>query len=52
MTKTILVVFSLLSMGSVYATYTGMGLQEVTSEDRKSVRSHRSGSSGGWSFGK
>ena len=56
MTKTILIVFSLLSMGAIYSTYTGIGLQEVTSEKKQVVRSNRgysSGySSGGWSSGK
>jgi len=56
MTKTVLIIFSLLSMGSIYSTYTGLGLQEVTSEKKTSIRSSRgysSGfSSGGWSSGK
>lgn len=52
MIRTIFVLFTVLSLGSIYATYTGFGLQEVVSEDKKSVRSYRSGSSGGWSFGK
>jgi uncharacterized membrane protein YgcG len=58
MTKTVLILFSLLSMGSIYSTYTGLGLQEVTSEKKKVVRSSRgfstgsSFSSGGWSSGK
>jgi len=52
MTKTVLIIFSFMSVMSVYSTYTGLGLQEVTSEDKKSVRSYRSGYSGGWSSGK
>jgi len=57
MSKTILILFSLLSAGAFYATYTGAGLQGVTSEHKKTVRSHSSFhsnhySSGGWSYGK
>lgn len=60
MTKTILILFGLLSMGSIYATYSGIGLQSIQSEKKKSIRStsgytssYSSGySSGGWSSGK
>ena len=52
MIKTMLVVFSLLSTGAIYSSYTGAGLQEVTSKHKKTVRSHSSYSSGGWSYGK
>jgi len=47
-----LIVFSLLSSAAIYATYSGAGLQEVTSKHKKTVRSHSSYSSGGWSYGK
>ncbi|CAA6803112.1 MAG: Unknown protein [uncultured Sulfurovum sp.] len=52
MTKVLLILFTILSIISIYATYNGIGLQEVVSEDKKSVRSYRSGYSGGWSSGK
>lgn len=53
MTKIVLIVFSLLSVGSVYATYSGAaGLQEVVSETKQSVRSGSRSSSSGWSYGK
>jgi len=52
MIKTILIIFSLLSAGAIYSTYTGAGLQEVTSKHKETIRSHSSYNSGGWSYGK
>jgi hypothetical protein len=56
MIKVIFIAFSLLSMGAIYATYTGAGLQEVQSEvkKKKNLRSSHwgSSSSSGWSSGK
>jgi len=56
MTKIMLIILSTLTILSVYATYTGMGLQGVDSENTKSSRtgsrSYGSGYSGGWSYGK
>ncbi|MDQ7084178.1 MAG: hypothetical protein Q9M36_04260 [Sulfurovum sp.] len=55
MSKVVLLIFSLLSIGAIYSTYRGVGLQEVVSENQKSIRTHHSSSrssSGGWSFGK
>ncbi|MEA1952846.1 MAG: hypothetical protein U9O24_00450 [Campylobacterota bacterium] len=56
MTKIILIVLSTLTIVSVYATYTGMGLQGVDSENTKSSRSgsrsYGSGYSSGWNYGK
>ena len=54
MTKTIFIIFSILTLLSLYATYQGIGLQGVSTEE-KSTRSYSSGhssSSGGYSFGK
>ncbi len=47
-----LIIFTLLSSGAIYSSYTGAGLQEVTSEHKKTVRSRSSYSSSGWSYGK
>jgi len=59
MSKVVLILFSLLSFGALYATYTGVGLQEVVSEHRKVQHSYYirtnssfSYSNGGWSYGK
>jgi hypothetical protein len=59
MSKVILILFSLLSFGALYATYAGVGLQEVVSEHKKAQHSHyirtnsfHSYSNGGWSYGK
>ena len=35
MIKTMLIIFSLLSSGAIYSSYTGAGLQEVTSKYKK-----------------
>ncbi len=56
MTKIVLMILSTLTIFTVYATYTGMGLQEVDSENTKSSRSgsrsYGSSFSSGWSYGK
>ena len=57
MGKIILYIFASLSIMALYTTYTGsLGLQEVVSEDKHSIRSWHSGSSSsgssGWGHGK
>jgi len=54
MIKGIFILFSFLTILSLYATNKGIGLQGVVSEDPHSVRSYHSSShsSGGWSSGK
>jgi len=59
MIKTVLIGLSTLTIFSIYATYTGLGLQGVNSEKPKSSRSgsrsfgsYSSGGSSGWSYGK
>ncbi len=60
MIKTVLILFSTLSMGSIYMTYHGIGQEGVKSiEPSSSVRSSSSshgssygGNGGGFSFGK
>jgi len=59
MAKVILIFFTLMTLGSLYSTYQGIGLQEVISQEpapkrvhSTTVRSSSHYSSGGWSYGK
>ena len=62
MIRTIFIIFATLTIGSLFLTYQGVGLQEVESIKKappRTVRSHSStstnyygGSSGGFSYGK
>lgn len=56
MIKIVLILSTILTFGSLYATYSGIGVQEVvsTKEPKKSIRSHSTShrSSSGWSYGK
>jgi len=56
MTKLILILFSAMTIGSLYNTYEGIGLQEVVSKEPQTKTHHsvRTGhyNSGGWGYGK
>ena len=54
MTSKLFIFFTLLSILSLYSSYSGLGLEEIKQVSPKSSRvsSSRSYSSGGWSFGK
>ena len=56
MTKLILLLFSAMTIGSLYNTYEGIGLQEVVSKEPQTQTQHsvRTGryNSGGWGYGK
>jgi len=54
MIKAILILFTILTVSSIYATYSGIGLEEIKQDSPKSSRvsSTRSHSNSGWSYGK
>ena len=54
MIKAILILFTSLTVGSIYATYSGIGLEEIKQDNPKSSRvsSSRGYSNGSWSYGK
>ena len=59
MINKLFVLFSILTLLSIYSSYTGLGLEEIQQQDNTNhyfsssrVGSSRSYSSGGWSFGK
>jgi hypothetical protein len=56
MTNKLFILFSILTILSLYTTYSGLGLEEIQQENPRGqssrVGSSHSYSSGGWSFGK
>ena len=60
MSKIILGIFTMLTLFSLYSSYTGLGLEGFTQKEKKHTHSSRyssshgynRGSSSGWSYGK